>query len=97
MATRMHVSEVENLEALAWWLINVTELSRPGLADIDLVGENSREHRISGEEIEEAWEKATWWGIEEYAAPEIFMRDWFVDQLRVPWIQLTEEQNQTAD
>lgn len=86
----MHISQVEDLEALAWWLINVTELSRPGLADIDLVGENDEEHQISGDEIEEAWESATWWGIDEYADPALFMRDWFMEQLRIPWMQLSK-------
>lgn len=89
MPTRMHVSQVDDLEALAWWLVNVTELSRPGLADIELVGENNQEHRIVGEGIEVAWEEATWWGIEEYADPAVFMRDWFIAELRIPWMQLT--------
>ena len=84
----MHLTQVNNLEALAWWLVNVTEWSRPGLADIDLVGDNDQERRVSGEEIEEAWDAATWWGIEEYADPALFMRDWFIKQLEVSWTEL---------
>lgn len=88
MGVEFRIRPQEELEEFAWRLVAWTDLGRPFLPDVELVGSQTGfKHLVSGEEIEEAWWQATMRCIEEAANPDHLMRDWFIDRLRDQWPQ----------